>query len=345
MEYFAVLAIFTFLLFGSAAAMAEPATRPSEPVRVIFDSDMDGDCDDVAALALLHVLADRGEATVLATIACGRNAWTPACMSAINTYYGRGDVPVGRAAPGAVDRPSKYTQAVADHCPHKLQKADDAEDAVALYRRVLAAQPDQSVVIATVGFHTNLAALLKSPAAGDQPAGVDLIRQKVRLWACMGGNFIGHPAKDDLKLGNVNFQKTPCQLLRNRPLAGADRVRWARSRFSTKWRADRRALQQAPRGSSGSHRVRSVFRRPIKRPPHRRPRHDSVCRPRVGDLWSLEDKGYMDLQPDMQFQWKYDADRNQAYLLKRKIDGHLNDRAVEKTVEDLILSPATIKTK
>src|SRR4051812_41619361 len=78
----------------ATASFAQPATRPTDAVRLIFDSDMDGDCDDVAALSLLHALADRGEAQILATIASGRSAGSPICLSAINAYYGRGDVPI-----------------------------------------------------------------------------------------------------------------------------------------------------------------------------------------------------------------------------------------------------------
>jgi len=40
-----------------------------KPVSVIFDTDMGPDYDDVGAIALLHAFADKGEATILATIA------------------------------------------------------------------------------------------------------------------------------------------------------------------------------------------------------------------------------------------------------------------------------------
>ncbi len=140
------------------------------PVNIIFDSDMDGDCDDVAALALLHVLADRGEATILATIASSRSEFTPQCIDAINTWYGRGDLPIGAPKKIGIARVSKYTRAVAGRLPHTLKHGTDPEDAVELYRRLLIAAPDHSITIVTVGFHTNLAALLESPANGDNPA-------------------------------------------------------------------------------------------------------------------------------------------------------------------------------
>ena len=48
--------------------------------------------------------------------------------------------------------------------PHDLRLRQSAHDATAVLRETLAAQPDHSVVIAQVGFSTNLARLLDSPA-------------------------------------------------------------------------------------------------------------------------------------------------------------------------------------
>lgn len=175
------------------------------PVKVIFDSDMDSDCDDAAALAVLHALADKGEVEILATVTCGRNPWTPLTISALNTYYGRTNIPVGAPKFDAPLRQSKYTRQVAGKFPHALRQTEDAEDAVELYCRLLDQAEDNSVVVLTVGYLSNLSALLKQPTKGDRPSGLELVRRKVRQWACMGGNFIGSPARDDLKLGNTNF--------------------------------------------------------------------------------------------------------------------------------------------
>ena len=42
------------------AALVLPPLHAAEPVKLILDTDMSGDCDDAGALALLHALADRG---------------------------------------------------------------------------------------------------------------------------------------------------------------------------------------------------------------------------------------------------------------------------------------------
>lgn len=65
------------------------------PVKVIFDTDMDSDCDDAGALAVLHALADAGEAEILATVCSARHAWSPPAVEAVNRYYGRGELPIG----------------------------------------------------------------------------------------------------------------------------------------------------------------------------------------------------------------------------------------------------------
>ena len=64
-------------------------------VRIIFDTDIGTDVDDAGALAILPIMADRGEAEILATRSANRNRWCGPALDAINTYYGRGDMPVG----------------------------------------------------------------------------------------------------------------------------------------------------------------------------------------------------------------------------------------------------------
>ena len=61
------------LLCMLMAAAACAACAPKEPpVSLIFDTDMAPDYDDVGALAVLHALADSGEARILATVSSNR---------------------------------------------------------------------------------------------------------------------------------------------------------------------------------------------------------------------------------------------------------------------------------
>ncbi|MCX6867471.1 MAG: nucleoside hydrolase [Verrucomicrobia bacterium] len=171
-----------------------------EPVKIILDVDLCEDVDDAGALATLHGLANRGEAEILATIVSSKNEWVVPCLDAINTWYGRPDLPIGyqrghQYGYGNTKDPdrettSKYAEAVAKASPHDLKRSSDAPEAATLCRQILAKQPDQSVTFVTVGFLTNLKNLLDSrPDAHSPLDGVALVKQKVKQWVCMGGKF------------------------------------------------------------------------------------------------------------------------------------------------------------
>jgi inosine-uridine nucleoside N-ribohydrolase len=129
------------------------------PVRVIFDTDLGADVDDAGAVAVLHALADRGEADILAMGLSVTHRWSAPCLDAMNTYYGRPDIPIGVVKGKGVDDGCKYAESIAKEFPHDLKSPDEAADVVSLYRQVLAKQPDNSVVLVTVGFLTNVANL------------------------------------------------------------------------------------------------------------------------------------------------------------------------------------------
>ena len=77
-----------------------------QEVKVIFDTDVGGDVDDAGALAVLHALADREEIELLAMgVVIGHEAAVP-YVHAVNTWYGRPDLPIGtikKKAPYARD--------------------------------------------------------------------------------------------------------------------------------------------------------------------------------------------------------------------------------------------------
>ena len=165
------------------------------PVKIIFDTDMDTDCDDAGALAVLHALTDQGEAEILATLVSSRYRWSVPCVQAINAYYGRPDLPVGapKGEGAPTNRGSRYARQIAEAFPTEYASNEEALNAAMVYRRILAAQPDDSVVIATVGYVTNLRDLLATgPDAHSPLSGLDLVRRKVRLWVCMGGRYPRH---------------------------------------------------------------------------------------------------------------------------------------------------------
>jgi hypothetical protein len=196
-----------------ALALIAPLPTCAEPVRIIFDTDMDSDCDDVAALAMLHALADARECHILGTMVSSKHPWAGPCTDAINTFYGRPDLPIGvpRGA-GPKLQASKYAETLAREFPRDLPEGDRAPDAVREYRRILQAEQDGAAAIVTIGDLTNLRHLLESgPDDLSSLAGHELVRRKVRHWVCMGSRY---PADlDPAQWGN--FKMDPASTVRS----------------------------------------------------------------------------------------------------------------------------------
>jgi arylsulfatase len=170
---------------GGAYYVTVERLLPKPPVKLILDTDMSGDADDAGTLAMLHAMADRGECELLATIVnrADLTKASAAAVDAINTYYGRPNIPIGtdKVGPTALQRTSLYTPGLRDGFPNDIGPDDKAPDAFDVYRRVLAAQPDRSVTVCSVGALSNLAELWRR-----EPA---LVRAKIRSVVVMGGQF------------------------------------------------------------------------------------------------------------------------------------------------------------
>lgn len=168
----------------------------SEPVKLIFDTDIGNDVDDVQAMAVIHSLQSRGACELLAVTITKDSELAAPFVDLINTFYHRGEIPIGVVRPGKTPDPGKYLPMAAEkkngqfRYPHDLTGSSAAMEAVALLRKTLASQPDQSVTIAQVGFSTNLARLLDSKADSASPlSGLELVKKKVKLLSVMAGAF------------------------------------------------------------------------------------------------------------------------------------------------------------
>ena len=180
-----------------------PVVPGAGAVRLIYDTDFGLDVDDVGALALVHKLADAGEAVLLGVVSNVRDPYAPAVIDVVNTYYGRPDVPVGlttspyyaESYPYWRSRPPRYIKTLAERFPHDTptdagEVPSTVPSAVSLYRRLLAEQPDGSVTVVSVGFMQNLTGLMASgPDAYSPLDGSALIRQKVKELVIMGGHY------------------------------------------------------------------------------------------------------------------------------------------------------------
>jgi inosine-uridine nucleoside N-ribohydrolase len=176
------------LVFAAISALSAAA---AEPVRLIFDTDIGNDVDDVLALGMIHAFQTRGACELLAVTVTKDHELAGPFVDAVNTFYGRSHIPIGVVRGGVTRDEGKFLGLAREvRYPHALKKSADAPEAVALLRKLLAAQPDGSVVIAQVGFATNLSRFLASPADAVSPlTGKELAARKVRLVSAMFGAY------------------------------------------------------------------------------------------------------------------------------------------------------------
>jgi inosine-uridine nucleoside N-ribohydrolase len=162
----------------------------AEPVRLILDTDMGNDCDDALALAMIHALQNRGEVRLLAVTITKDNRDAATYIDLVNNFYGRPDIPIGLVRNGKTPQDTPMIKVPVERrdshgkfvYPRRLQDGS-APEAVELLTRVLNDQPDASVTIAQIGFSTNLARLVATPA------GRALVERKVKTLYLMAGNF------------------------------------------------------------------------------------------------------------------------------------------------------------
>lgn len=190
------------LALGGLLAVAEAA-----PVQLIIDTDMSTDVDDVAAVCMANELMSMGEAEILAVV---HNTGLPTgagAISVVNHFYGRDSIPIG-AFKGEFDNPvvapvgswaheksaGPYVADLLQRFESPIRNSSQVPAALDVYRRVLAGAADHSVVISSIGFLSNLAALVTSSPDKHSPlTGSELVALKVKAIAVMGGGYPIHP--------------------------------------------------------------------------------------------------------------------------------------------------------
>ena len=198
------LVIAAAVVIVSAAAVAPASGLASEPQgvpageakgapRVIIDTDLSRWWDDASTIGLANVLHQRGKIRLLGIVSNVPNAVAVAAIDAIDTAYGHGDIPLGAVAGSKADSfQHGYTDELVRRLPNSVRDQRDVPTAVALYRRLLAKQPDHSVTIVSVGGYTNLAGLLESKRGeGSTLDGRALAGKKVKRLVQMDGIFPG----------------------------------------------------------------------------------------------------------------------------------------------------------
>ncbi|WP_207434430.1 carbohydrate-binding protein [Sabulibacter ruber] len=172
-EYFDV----DFFEFKKASNDPPPQTGK---VNLILDLDIFNDSDDAGALAVLHSLIRSGEVNVLAMMVTVSYPYSAPAADAINTYFGHPNIPIGTLQDNTLLPTGGWYSQISANYPHDLVNAPNA---TTLYHQILSQQPDNSVVIATLGPLRNIDNLMLSSG------GMDLIRRKVKRLVVAGGRI------------------------------------------------------------------------------------------------------------------------------------------------------------
>lgn len=186
---------------------------PKVPLRVIFETDMGNDVDDVLALDMLYKYADQGKIKLLGISSNKDSRYSTEFIDILNTWFGYPQLPVGHVVHGvncetdAINYAQKVCEMKTEDNHFLFRRSKNSYErnleSTELYRCLLSQQPDKSVCIISVGFLTNLAKLLSTPADKySSLTGKELIAKKVKSLVLMGGDF-----RKENKLKEYNIYK------------------------------------------------------------------------------------------------------------------------------------------
>ena len=153
--------------------------------KIILDTDMGCDCDDVGALALACGAHKRGEAELLGVTHAIDNPYGLRFIEKMLAHYNV-DVPLGKCSKKDFlneERFNTFIKPLADGLPEK-----EHPDSVKLMREILS--KNRGVTLVTIGSFVNVAALLASGA--DEISSLDgktLVAQSVTNVYSMAGHF------------------------------------------------------------------------------------------------------------------------------------------------------------
>ena len=214
------------ILQTSCSNNDNPTEQPHEYTGVpliILDTDIGSSTDDLITLMMLYRYQDLKRCRLLGVVVNREGEDYAACADVMNTYYGDGDTPIGLIRDG-IKSPAVWIdyKALPTHTDsngelmfqRSIADYSTLPDGWQLYRQLLAAQPDHSVSILSIGFVTCLAQLLQSgPDEYSSLNGVELVRRKVKCIYIMGGVFGEAVESTEFNFGQgISFAQTFFQL-------------------------------------------------------------------------------------------------------------------------------------
>lgn len=176
------------------------AQHPKEQkINIIFETDMGNDIDDALALDILYKYLDADKINLLGISINKDNKYAPLFIDIMNNWYGYPRIPIAIVQQGIEDPvPANFAaQTYKSSKFHEYRGKNQSPDqtfieSTQFYREILSRQEDNSVIIISVGYLTNLARLLDTK--GDDISsltGQELVSKKVKMLSVMGGNFNG----------------------------------------------------------------------------------------------------------------------------------------------------------
>ena len=210
--------------------------------KIIFDTDIGGDCDDTGALAIIHQAQKAKLCKLLAVTISTASPYAAGCADVINRYYGN-QVPIGQTQlipPG--DDVDFYPKSYGAHICNKFDNSyklgqEKPEDAVRVLRRTLAGNRCGKITLIVVGCCINLAGLIESKPDDISPlTGLELLQKKVDKISLMGCFFPTEKVpevwfgdyqmraefniKSDIKSAKTVFEKCPVPIYISHYLIG-----------------------------------------------------------------------------------------------------------------------------
>lgn len=167
-----------------------PSYTEEEIPNIILDMDLGGDSDDLGAIAIVYYYHQQGLVNLLATTS-PREIWYAGAMSAINTYYGYPDMPMGFNGNKYNNFSyAAYGRYLTTHFSNPLLDKLEYRHSVPLMREILSKAEDHSVTFCATGNYNNLYKLLLSEADEySNLSGEALVKKKVKWVVAMGGKF------------------------------------------------------------------------------------------------------------------------------------------------------------
>lgn len=164
-----------------------------EARRVLIDTDMESDCDDVAAFRIAAWAERMGYIDIASIVMSNHTEGSPlaAAVDAVMQFHGREGLSIGTRKDSTFISDSSYVPEIVNY-PHTLPEDDlSVEDALDVYRRTVQKAIDDGVKIdiVTLGTLRALRDFLLSDADEDYPSGKDMLRDGVNVIYTMGGAY------------------------------------------------------------------------------------------------------------------------------------------------------------